>query len=287
MLRWYALGLVVVTSLRIQEPISIGILRQDGYLIPVATIDGNRYLPLLASSTLLENTNVFTAAAAALAGTTWTVARKAGDPIELTVFNRAMVDDHCSSEEAWRTSFKGTRVPKMSADVGKLGIAVRGAQASQPEDVTALPDEASRRIARLAAQIAAAAEAKRLAKEPDLFKEYFSARENAASIVVRKLFRHTSGGVTTYFFETAKEPLPLITSGWIVDSPEGTNVHDVNFAVNDDSYKEGRDGTVTGIVPLADRTLWLMEWHGYEWEEHAIHEWPSGRVRLRTPGVGC
>ena len=81
--------------------------------------------------------------------------------------------------------------------------------------------------------------------------------------------------------------MPLITSGWIIDSAGEATLHTARFAVNDDSYKEGRDGTVTGLVPLPDRTLWLMEWHGYESEEHAIHEWPSGRVRLRTPGVGC
>lgn len=280
-------AIVLVSSVAAQEPVSIAILRQDGYLIPVATIDGNRYRPLLITSTQLDNTNVFTAAAIAIGRATWRVARRNGDPLEVTALHRAMVGDHCSSEEAWRTSFKGAPVDGRSADVAKLGIAVIGAEASQPEDVTALPDEASRRVARLVVRTAAALEEERFAEAPNLLREYFPADRNSAVIVLKKFFRHSRAGVTTYFFETAKEPMPLITSGWIVDSADASKVIDARFAVSDDSHKEGRSGTVTGLVPLADRTLWLMEWHGYEHETHAIHEWPSGQVRLRTPGVGC
>ena len=35
------------------------------------------------------------------------------------------------------------------------------------------------------------------------------------------------------------------------------------------------------------RTLWIAEWHGYEWENYIIHEWPQGMRRLVVGGGGC
>jgi hypothetical protein len=284
-----ALRLVVAAiavSAEESQPVSIAMLREDGYLVPVATIVGSRYEPLLTQSTITssENTAVFTLAARRLAGSTWSVVRTSGETMDLTVLNRAKVRNHCMFEEAWRTSFKGKPVPAYDADFAKIGIAVRGGTAEQPQDVTSQPDEASRRIASLVLRRAASEEAIRLAKDPNILKDYLT---QTARLEVTKLFRHTSAGTATYFFETTKTPFPLMTRGWIVDSASGTAWRDVRFTVSDDVYKEVCVGTVIGLVSLPDRTLWLMEWHGYEGEGQAIHEWPSGAIRLRTPGAGC
>ena len=127
----------------------------------------------------------------------------------------------------------------------------------------------------------------RLAKEPGLLNDYAAAEVSRAVVELTKLFRYASGGTTTYFFEAAKNPLPLMTTGWAVDSSGNVTLRDVALTVNDDGYKEGNVGTVIGLVPSMNRVLWLMEWHGYEWEAVSIHEWPAGIVRMTAPGAGC
>ena len=138
----------LAASMARQEPVSVAILREDGYLVPVVNIVGDRYVPLTTFSET-ENKSVFTADAVALRDSEWMFWRRGTKkPEAIKVIGRAMVHNHCTDEEAWRTTVQGNPVDKDVADIRKVGVAIRGGQLRLPENVTAQPDESSRRVRR-------------------------------------------------------------------------------------------------------------------------------------------
>ena len=78
-----------------------------------------------------------------------------------------------------------------------------------------------------------------------------------------------------------------MTLGWIVDNGAGLRSRGVRFQMDEDDYKQNDSPSAAAIVKYNGRTLWIAEWHGYEWENYIIHEWPQGMRRLVVGGGGC
>jgi hypothetical protein len=264
---------VLAASAAAQEPLAIGIMRQDGLLIPIAIVNGDRYQPLRR----LNNSE----------WTLWRWSDSTGTPIRVS--SPTKVDSHCTQQDAWRTSFAGEPVRPNEAPVRKIGVAVRGGIVEFPVDVLSQPDDASRRVAALVTRLAHDSESQRLAGEANNHLHKIPRSTRAATAVeIEKLWRHTDGAISTYFFQAVKQyPYRAMTSGWIVDNGTALRSRGVRFQMDDDDYKENERLTAAAIVKYNGRILWIAEWHGYESENYIIHEWPQGMRRLVVGGGGC
>jgi hypothetical protein len=200
---------------------------------------------------------------------------------------------YCSDRLLWRTTVKPVPVPANVVPIGKIGVAISGGALEHPKDVTHQPDSASRRVAQLIVRLAHTKEAERLAT---MRREHWPTtrygERSQAPVHLKQLKRHDAGGSSTYYFEATKPWFGRsvengLVTGWIVDSPKGLRTHDVAYKFNDDVRKENDHAIVWGILPYQGRNLWVLEWHGYESEYYALHEWPSGVVRLEIGAYNC
>jgi hypothetical protein len=304
-----AVVLVVVTGSigGAQAPVSIGLVREDGYLIPIVTLT-----PKLFESPPDTTERPFRNLAWKLYGrgkngvpvmpppypwppiTAAAVAMRAvAIKTEIKTLEPLTVGSHCTDQAVWRTTLKLPPAQEHVAPIRKIAVAVAGGVVELPEDVAGQPDAASRRVARRIVHLTHAKEAERVANTPRQYLPETGSPEGRANVAVRieQLRRHAVDGVSTYYFEATKAwgaalDNGLVT-GWIVDTPSGLRDHDVTFKFNDDSHKENARAIVWGVVRYQDRSLWILEWHGYESEAYAVHDWPSGVERVLVDGGGC
>lgn len=309
-----------------QTPVSVGLVREDGYLIPIATITPKMFeAPRFPEVTTVNgeplNPQVqgpelpdprFSDLQWKLYGLgkdgrpvmpparDWppiSAADKALRAVEIKTDIKTIepltVESHCVDQFVWRTTLRLPPAPANIAPVRKIGLAISGGALEHPEDVANQPDEASRRVARRIVQLAHTKEVERVEETPDEYRPRGYSRAERATVAVRIqiLRRHVTAGVATYYFEAVKAWGPAIdhglVTGWIVDASSRLVDYDVRYKFNDDGYKENDRAIVWGVVPYQRRTLWILEWHGYEWEYYTVHDWPSGVERLRVDGGGC
>jgi hypothetical protein len=283
------LAAVLALSVSAQEPLSVAVLREDGYLVPMVTVRGDEYAPLTTFDDI-HNKSSFTRQAAELTGEWrwWRVGGSEAPP--LTTIQRAFVHNHCSTEEAWQTTVKGKQVEPSVADIGKIGIAVRNGEVVAPEDLTGRPDQASRKFVPLIVSLAHSREAERLRTETtNPIHEFDRATRAARAVVIEKLIRHQDTGLVVYYFEAVKKygHIRAFTTGWLVETGGAVQPRDVKFQMDDDGYKENERAYALGIIPYAGKQLWVLRVHHYESESHAIREWPSGRLVGDLGGGGC
>jgi len=282
-----------------QAPVSIGLVREDGYLVPIAVITPGLFAepPFPAQTTVhgepLDPPVEPDRPSWPFNDLGWTLSYGRGKaPIQIKTLEPLTVDSHCMEQVVWRTTLKLPPARKNVAPIYKIGIAVSATGVEHPEDVVNQPDAASRRVVRRIVALTHSKEAERLKEIP---KNYLPAGASAdrqkVAVRVRLLRRHSAAGVPIYYFEATKAwglaPEGGLVTGWIVDRPSGMQEHDVKYKFNDDGAKEGDNAIVWGVIPYDGRALWILEWHGYEWEYYTVHDWPSGVERLRVDGGGC
>jgi hypothetical protein len=276
------LGLVEVAG---QAPIAIGIVREDGHLFPITLvpprpIEDARF-PL---ETFINGSRIPEPEAPIwpFKDLTWTL--PGGRPLTFKTLEPVMVQMPYGEDRLmWRTTLKGRPVRKGYVPIPKIGAAVTAASIELPEDVVSEPDDASRRVARRIESLFQMHEKSRLAEERG--RVTVPQADEPLPVVIEQLKRHAVAGVTTYYFEATRSlklsdgaivPDAGLVTGWIVDSRSGLKDFEVEYKVNDDSYKEGDTAIVRGIVPYQGKAVWILEWHGWESEYYTVHEWPSG-----------
>lgn len=241
-----------------RSPISIGIMRVDGVLIPLVTLDRDSRQPLMVMDSDQGNRFAMSPEAASLESGRWTLWRRAGDgPVEFRITGRAIVDFGYSFHEVWNTTFKGTPARRGYVPVRTIGLATQGAIVEQPETLVSQPDAASQRVGLLISRLAQSKESELLGAEPNHPLQLYSAAVRAKTIVrLKKLWRRRTPDADTYYFEAVKQYgyLPMMTSGWIVVSSGRTTTRDVVIAAADDIYKQGVFRNVLGIVPFRATT---------------------------------
>jgi len=287
-----AIALLAVTQS--QPPIYIGLVREDGYLIPIATITPKLFETIAMETTVNGEPLPPEEPEWPFSNLEWTLSSSGGTAsVAIKTLEPLTVDSHCTDQTVWRTTLKLPPARKNVAPIQKIGLAVNGSSVQHPENVAGQPDAASRRVARVIVQLTHAKEAERLATEP---KEYWPSNSysDRAQVPVRleKLQRHSNGGSSTYYFEATKpwlrgSPENGLVTGWLSASGTDIKSHDVKYKFNDDGHKENDRAIVWGIVPYRGRTLWILEWHGYEHEYYTVHDWPSAVERVKIDGGGC
>jgi hypothetical protein len=262
------------------DPIAIGIMRVDGLLIPMVTLQDGTSSNLSVGDPD-ENRSAMAPEARELEGRPWTLWKRAGGaPTEFRITGRAIADAGYFRHEAWTTTFKGIRLRPGYVPIAKAGLATQGIIVEQPENVASRPDAASQRVGRLISHLAHAKETEMVTSDPHhpLREQGAAAR---ASTVVRltKLWRRRAGNTDTYYFEAVKQygHLPVLATGWVVVAGGKARSLDVTSLPSDDVYKQGVYRTVLGIVPFRGRDLWVMEAHYYEGEDREVRVWPSGK----------
>lgn len=254
----HAQGRAVATS----NPIAIGIMRDDGLLIPMVTLQGASSSPLSVPGAK-DNRSVMAPEASSLEGRPWTLWKSAGGaPTEFRVTGRAIADAGYFFHEAWTTTFKGKPIRRGETAIVKLGLATQGIIVEQPESVVSQPDPASRRVARLITHLTHSGEAQMLQEEPQHALHQRPAELRASTVVrLSKLWRRRSGDSDTYYFEAFKQQgyFPIVSTGWIVVTDGKATSHDVTVMASDDTYKAAVFRSVIGIVPFRGRDLWVIE----------------------------
>ena len=308
-----------------QAPISIGLVREDGHLIPIATLTPQLFEPPKFPATTTVNGEPLpsqvqgTGLPDRFQNVQWRLygRGKDGRPVmppardwppmtaaakklraveiktEIKTIEPLMAQSHCVDQPVWRTTLTLPPAPENIAPVRKIGLAISGGSVDFPEDVSGQPDVESRRVARRIVQLTHAKERERLATEPAEYLPPARSAAERAKVAVRipVLRRYVTSGVSTYYFEALKAWGPAVdlglVTGWIVATPSRLVDHYVQYKFNDDGAKENDRAIVWGVVRYRGRALWVLEWHGYEWEYYTIHEWPSGVERLNVGGGGC
>jgi hypothetical protein len=168
-----------------QSPIWIGIVREDGYLMPLAAItprlfatsipdestagetpipietfiNGDRLQPEQAELLLREGS------VRPFKELVWTLTSGPGSKATQirTVEPATVRMPYCSDQIGWRTTLRRPPARENYAPIRKLGIAISGGAIEHPEDVVKQADAASRRVARRIVHLTHAKEAERFA----------------------------------------------------------------------------------------------------------------------------
>ena len=278
-----------------QSPVAIGLVREDGYLIPIAVITSKLLDTPIPTATFVNGEPLSRDEPEwPFKDLGWMLSFGGGRPeAAIQTIEPRTVRSYCGDQDVWRTSLKLPATRENVAPTRKIGLAISGGTIEHPQDVVAQPDAASRRVARRIVALTHARELERIAKEPAQWLPSAHSTTERAKVPVRlaKLRRHSTAGITTYYFEATKawgaDPQHGLVTGWIVDAPSGLTDHDVAYKFNDDSFKENERAIVWGVVRYQEKTLWILEWHGYEIEYYTVHEWPAGVERVSISGGAC
>jgi hypothetical protein len=280
-----------------QAPISIGIVREDGYLMPIAEISEELFKVPLET---IVNGEILPPAKpdGQFKDLIWTLVYGRGRPsVRIRTLEPVTIPmPYCSDQIGWRTTLKLPPAPRDVAPIRKIGLAVRGAAVRHPEDVAHQPDAAAGRVARLIVSLVHTKEGERLLEVKGPLGVSSPGDPRQIPVRITLLWRDSFGGVSTYYFEATK-PLRVsdgtvigdagLVTGWITDSAGKLRGYDVQYKINDDSYKQNDRARVWGIVPYGGRSLWILEWHGWESAYYTVNDWPSGVTRLTVGEYNC
>ncbi|MGH9217996.1 MAG: hypothetical protein ACRD1W_01765 [Vicinamibacterales bacterium] len=267
-----------------QSPVAIGIVREDGVLIPVISILGDKHQPLL------EEDAVFARTAEALP-TSWEFWRIGGRrPITITTTARRMVESHCSEQEVWTTTLK-TAATREGASIDKIGVATQGrVTVEHPEQVSSQTQQSSRLASTLIVSTTNSSEARFVRDNPDDQAAAIPATVRARTTVrIEKLMRRQTRGGAIFYFEATKsygEFVGTRTTGWVRLSANGNSTFG-----EETSPLSGEAGTVThqvlGVVRDGSSELWVLQRNGYESESYVVYQWPKGLQLVDLFGGGC
>jgi hypothetical protein len=174
------------------------------------------------------------------------------------------------------------------------GLGVLGpARFEHGQDVTAQPDESSRRVAERIVPNVHAVERRVLREsQEDSPLERFAGRREVRSVVrLMTMTRHRTVDGEWYFFQARKQYgewyvfegkrmyrdwARLLVHGWVRSSSAGLSVHGLTGRFVDDDGKVSQIYRVTGVLVLDDRSVWIAEGFGYEWQWYELFEMKPG-----------
>ncbi len=287
------------TDTAINGTVAIGVACGSGTFVPVAARIKNRWKPLIEEEGRLGNVyGVFTSDARRLPRQGWTLyPPRMGVPQALSLKSPLKQDE--------RSGCLG--VAGFKSDAARLpGIGLLGpARFEHGEDVTAQPDEDSRRVAAHIVRNVQAIERRILRDSPEPTLDRFAGRAEVRSVVrLMSMTRHRTDDGEWYFFQARKQYgewyvfegkrmykdwARLLVHGWIRSSSDGLSVDGLDGRFVDDDWKIATVYRMTGVLVLDDRTVWIAEGSGYEWQWYELFEIGPRDTRPRSVlviGVG-
>jgi hypothetical protein len=287
------------TDTAINGTVAIGVACGDGTFVPVAARIKNRWKPLIEEEGSLGNVyGVFTSDARRLPRQGWTLyPPRAGAPQPLSLKSPLKKDESsgCLGVAGFKSDaprlpprhvrpYRGSDWAPQFGGIGLLGPA----RFEHGEDVTAQPDEDSRRVAANIVRHVQAVERRILrdSRQPTL--ERFAGRTEVRSVVrLMSMTRYRTDDGEWYFFQARKQYgewyvfegkrmykdwARLLVHGWIRSSSGGLCVHGLDGRFVDDDWKIASVYRMTGVLVLDDRTVWIAEGSGYESQWYELFE---------------
>lgn len=260
------------------RPLALALVRPDGILTPVAVYEAGKWIdpwPEVADERkidrMLAAVPSYWRERKQVAPETWHVRTRAGAPVtRVNVLSHVIYDEHCGNQVGMLTD-----LPRSGDNPHEKRIATdRVVPISFPADLTA------RNASREGWQ--------------DLIEEMEAeaSRQEAAAKVgpatlrlqrrVRRLYAHADPGIRAIYYEIERRESPrssFVVTGWVV-SASGARP----------AALETQSGTVAGethvvslqplaLLPIGNRTLWIVQEHGYESEAIVIIDLTGREIR--------
>jgi hypothetical protein len=216
-------------------------------------------------------------------------------PLSLEPMRRKDVSDgsECFDMQGFKSNglrLRRARCAGCGPTAAVVGIGVLGPAGFElRDDVTAQPDEISRRVAARIVRNVHAVERRVLGESQEKSPlERFAGREEVRSVVrLMTMTRHRADDGEWYFFQARKQYgewyvfegkrmykdwARLLVHGWVRSSSDGLSVHGLTGRFVDDDWKVSKVYRMTGVLVLSDRTVWIAEGVGYESQWYELFE---------------
>jgi hypothetical protein len=300
------LALVAAPAGQVVQPFTVGILRQDGILIPFAAFDGNTWTNAWPSGTDDRRPLIPDGLANIPRSwwgregpvTEWELIRPNGIRQWIRVTGVTPFQTHCLANVGLTTDFQGdVVVPPHTYPVPSAGLAsTRPGLFEAAEEV---PNGAAefQAVSALLPEVFAGLEKPAWSTVPEGWRPALSGSLPAP--VLRALYRSSIGNGRERFSFYATRTVPTFTSpgsgifepmtvinGWLTRSRGSALAVEHATAIADsDDLKRSRILKPFGQVEIVGRHLWFGTSHGYEWETYVVVE--PGKVLLEADAGGC
>jgi hypothetical protein len=239
--------------------LTIGVIRSDGTLLPLASRRNGEWRELLRD----DGRNVRLTSAAQQLRTGWTTVPTTGKAAEAVTVGRIVNTRYeCATAQAFSIeNYRGRRT-RAGERIENVGLAAVGAgNIERPQDVAKLPDDASRTIAAFLGRTVDAIEADLIQRRNALTTN--EPRRGPRTLRIDRLYRHRLNSVDEWtYFEVTKpysSEADVYASGWINTSPSRLEVWRVHSGLGGTAEDlQGRPSDVLGIVRAGASNIWLL-----------------------------
>jgi len=296
------------TDTAIDGTVAVGVACGDRTFVPLAARTKGRWAALIEADervSLQYFFGVLTPPARRLPRQGWTLyPRGAGAPRPLVLRSRGTDSDpgQCLYTQAFdsnapplpgRVACPGCT--QLLPQIGGIGV-LGPARFESGDDVTAQPDEDSRRVASLIVREVHVAE-RRLDRETGEASplRLFTGRKEVRSVVrLLSMIRHRIGDDEWYFFQAQKrhgewfvfegkrmykEWAVVLLHGWVRSSSTGIAALPADASFVDDGLKTSRFYRLTGVLVIDERIVWITEGFGFESQWVELFEAAPARQR--------
>jgi hypothetical protein len=271
--------------------LTVGVVRSDGFLVPVATKTPDGHWTALSGIEVIgDRSTIRIRDRASLPRDGWTFHPAGGAASRpLAIRDEVTAEAHCMRQEALATD--ASRPGPPGTDRRAWGIATHGAAPALPvENVADQPDAESRRVARVIVQLTHALEADRAAQPSSRLAAITPDQRGRVPVVITRLDRVRTTWQDSYYFEAQKDygRIRAFAGGWALSSAAGFSLVQVDAGVEGASGETTRRrGHVLGALQVGPAVVWIVEMQGYEGSSYALVDVGLPRQTLSVPGGGC
>lgn len=291
---------------QVVQPFTVGILRQDGILIPFAAFDGNTWTNAWPSATDNRPPLIPDGLANIPRSwwgregpvTEWELIRPNGIRQWIRVTGVAPFQTHCLANVGLTTDFKGDAdVRPHTYPVPSAGLtSTRPGLLKAVEEVPVGAPE-FQAVSSLLPEIFSGLEKPAWSTVPETWRPSLSGSLPAP--VLRALYRSSIGNGRERFWFYATRTVPTFIStdsrsfeamtvvkGWLTRSSPGSGlaVEHATAIVDSDDLKGSKIVKPFGQVEIGGRHMWLGSSHGYEWETYVVVELDKGLLEANAGG---
>lgn len=271
--------------------LTVGVVRSDGFLVPIATRTPDGLWTALSGIEVTgDRSTIRIRDHASLPRDGWTF-HPVGDGASrpLAIRGNVTAEASCMRQETLATD--ASRPGPPGTDRLAWGIATHGAATTLPvDDVAEQPDVESRRVARVIVQLTHALEADRAAQPSSRLAGITSDQRGRVPVVITRLDRARLAWQDAYYFEAQKDygRMRSFAGGWALSSSAGFSLVQVAAGVESAGGETTRSyGRVLGALRSGLGAVWIVEMQGYEGRHYALVDTGAPRRVLEVPGGGC
>jgi len=300
------LALAAAPAGQVAQPFTVGILRQDGILIPFAAFDGTTWTnawpsamdfrPPLAPDGLADIPRSWWGREGPV--TEWELIRPNGIRQWIRVTGVAPFQTHCLANVGLTTDFQGdVVVPPHTSPVPSAGLTTTRPGLLEAVEEVPIGAAEFQVVSALLPEVFAGLEKPAWSTVPKAWRPALLGSLPAP--VLRALYRSSIGDGLERFSFYATRTVPTFTSpgsgifepmtvinGWLARSRRSAlAVEHATAIVDSDDFKNSRILKPLAQVEIGGRHLWFGTSHGYEWETYVVVD--RDKLVLQANAGGC